>query len=919
VGVPGLSLAATPYVLPPLLASATSVGLALYAWLQRRTAPGASGFAGLMAAAGWWALSNALQIGGTDLWTKVLWHRAQYVGILLVPLAWLAFTIQYTRHEGWLRPRSFAAAGIVPALMLVLILTNERHHLVWTFVGLRSGGPFLVLETARGPCFWISTAFAYLCLVLGVALLLPRLLGSPRLQRRQTATLLLGLAIPWLSNALFLTQTGRVGHDLTPFTLAISGVICAWGLFRYRLLDLVPVARDAVIEGMSDGMVVFDDAGRIVDLNPAARRILGEGMGDPLGRTAAEAFGGWPELVEALGRADPADVALGEGGARRSYELRLSPLTDRRGRSSGRLLVLRDATVHKRTEAELAAEKRLFENLLAVARATTERPTLAATLQNTLQVASTLTGAQGSSLILIDERGATTDSIIVENGMLLLSRPDFAGQVLERGLAGWVMRNREPALVADAQSDERWLPIPRSASFEVRSALSFPIGIGPSLVGVLTLVHAQPDYFSLEQLGFIRAAAAQIAVAVHNAQTFDAYSRLAERQTRLYEVLRAVGGELDPAAVPRVAVEAIGQRTTWLNVTVSVPAEGGRSWRIEALKPELSNVGQQPLEAGIVGRAFVTGRTQNVADVAADPDYVIGSPLIRSELAVPLRRGSHRLGVLNLESDRRAEFGPEDVQFAESLADAVALSLDNARQHRQLLDLEKMRDELTHTLVHDLRNPLTSVSGVLEVLESGLTRGAAPEIQQELLRVAHHSARRMADMIDDILDVSRLESGHMPVELARVSLAPLVDETFQLEQPLAREKKLLLESRVPPEPLVEVDPRLLGRVLQNLVGNAVKFTPHGGRVSVSAELAIADPPMVRVVVSDNGPGISPQVRERLFQKFVTAGVGHGTGLGLAFCRLAVEAQGGKIWMEDRGGRGCTFCFTVPVSCQDTTV
>src|SRR5262249_32706867 len=261
-------------------------------------------------------------------------------------------------------------------------------------------------------------------------------------------------------------------------------------------------------------------------------------------------------LVDALRRDEPADIAMGEGGARRIYELRLSPLTDGLGRSTGRLLILRDATAHKRTEAELAAEKRLFESLLAVARATTARPTLDAALQNPLQVASSLTGAQGASLFLVDERGALTDSIVVEGGVLLVSRSDLVQPVLERGLAGWVARNREPALVADTRSDERWLPTQLPKTFEVRSALSFPISIGPTLMGVLTLVHPQPDYFSLEQLGFIRAAAAQIAVAVHNAQSFDAHSRLAERQTRLYEVLRAVGSELDPEAVARVAVQA---------------------------------------------------------------------------------------------------------------------------------------------------------------------------------------------------------------------------------------------------------------------------------------------------------------------------------------------------------------------------
>jgi signal transduction histidine kinase len=374
--------------------------------------------------------------------------------------------------------------------------------------------------------------------------------------------------------------------------------------------------------------------------------------------------------------------------------------------------------------------------------------------------------------------------------------------------------------------------------------------------------------------------------------------------------------------VARVAGDAIGQRTGWRNVVVAMPAADGEHWKIVAAANELWQVGQQPLTHGVVGRAFATAHTQLVPDVSADPDYVAGSPSIRSELAVPLRRGERRLGVLNLESDQLAAFGPDDVALAESLADAVALALDHARlyhaladEHRRLRDLEKMRDELAHAMVHDLRNPLTAVSGVLELLDIA-TGDFISEAHREMLGVARHSAQRMARLIDAILEVNRLESGSMPVERDRIQLAPLVEETLVLQTPLAGDKRLQLEADVPPAaPPLWADPKLVGRVLQNLVGNAVKFTPEGGTIRVSAALEPSEPGMLRIEVSDTGPGIPVAIQPRLFQKFVTGGRGpsHGSGLGLAFCRLAVEAHGGRIWVRSSPGGGATILFTVPVA------
>jgi signal transduction histidine kinase len=237
--------------------------------------------------------------------------------------------------------------------------------------------------------------------------------------------------------------------------------------------------------------------------------------------------------------------------------------------------------------------------------------------------------------------------------------------------------------------------------------------------------------------------------------------------------------------------------------------------------------------------------------------------------------------------------------------------------------LAKMRDDLTHTMVHDLRNPLTGISTALKLLDSKLSDVLSPA-QHRLLEIADSSAERMVGLVSAILDVSRLESGRMPIDAGPVPLSTLVDEAIELQSPLAVTNDLQLIDDVPNDlPLAWADQELIGRVLQNLIGNAIKFTPRGGTVTIRAEqcdqVSHGIPfAFLCISVIDTGPGIPADLKENLFQKFVVgAQTEHGSGLGLAFCKLAVEAHGGQIWVESEPGSGATFTFSLPIAALDT--
>jgi signal transduction histidine kinase len=230
--------------------------------------------------------------------------------------------------------------------------------------------------------------------------------------------------------------------------------------------------------------------------------------------------------------------------------------------------------------------------------------------------------------------------------------------------------------------------------------------------------------------------------------------------------------------------------------------------------------------------------------------------------------------------------------------------------------LERLREDMMHTMVHDLRNPLTGIVAGLNMVLDGFMGDLQPE-QQQILSLAQSSSDRMMRLVNAILDVNRLESGRMPVNLKAVSVGDLLLAVLPAQATIAQGKRIQLGYNLPPDlPAVLADAVLLQRVLQNLVGNALKFTPVGGAVHITArmlpESSVA--PVVVLTVCDNGPGIPIEIQPQLFQKFVTGGQPeHGSGLGLAFCKLVIEAHGQRIWMESSADAGATFALTLAVA------
>ncbi|NTU80272.1 MAG: PAS domain-containing protein [Chloroflexales bacterium] len=355
----------TPYAVAPAMAALICMAMAAMVW-RRRGLPLVRAFLSLLAGTAIWCLFNTFELSNATLVGKVLLSQLRYIGIIVVPFAWLAFALIYTGRERWLSWRTFALPVALQVPFAVAIVTNDLHHLVWMPLELQydAAAGLYYLAGGFGPLWYSHAAISYTLTLVGTVLIFRSLLRSPPLYRSQAVALLVGVLLPWVASVLFVTGHSPLPNvDITPIAFAFSGVALAIGITRFQMLKVVPAARDAVIESMGDALIVLDSERRIVDVNPAALCMIGRSAREIIGRTIIDLLPNHEELVNRLRDQEAAtsELTLDRGRGLEHYDIRVSSLKDGRGHITGRLIVARDISVQKRFEAELQHAKELAE------------------------------------------------------------------------------------------------------------------------------------------------------------------------------------------------------------------------------------------------------------------------------------------------------------------------------------------------------------------------------------------------------------------------------------------------------------------------------------------------------------------------------------------------------------------------------
>ena len=535
------------YIALMLLTAALALALALYI-ARRRSAPGALALVVLMLAAAVWSTMYAFELAGADLPTKLFWVKLEYLGIVSIAPAWFVFAIQYTERPRWLtqNPQSLVALALVPLITLALAWTNEAHGLIWSRTGLTASGPLLLLDVDYGVWNWVSSAYSYLLMLLGSIWFVAMLRRSAHLYRWQAAVALVGMLAPLAANALFLSRLGPFpGLDLTPFGFALGGLAYAWSLFRLRLLDIVPIARRAVVDGLGDGVIVLDARQRIVDANPAAQRLAGSSDVEMIGRPVAQALRAWAPLAEQLrdlnGARTELTLGLGEGSARQYYDVQISPLTNRHGDPVGGLVVLHDITHRKQAEEALRRQNEYLAALHETTLGLIERLDSTGLLQTIVDRAATLMGTPHGFLYVADPTGT---EMVLRVGTGIFA--EAVGSRLRRGDAPGGR-----AVTAGERYD--WSNHIAELS-RLRAVGSIPLRAGAEVIGIIGLAYSEAGrVFTSDQVDLLSRFGQLAALALHNASLYAAAQEELNERKRVEAKMQQAKDELETRVVERTA------------------------------------------------------------------------------------------------------------------------------------------------------------------------------------------------------------------------------------------------------------------------------------------------------------------------------------------------------------------------------
>jgi NtrC-family two-component system sensor histidine kinase KinB len=511
--------------------------------------------------------------------------------------------------------------------------------------------------------------------------------------------------------------------------------------------------------------------------------------------------------------------------------------------------------------------KSSLELLYSISRELTTTLDLGTLLNRVLLLSIEYIGAERGTLIVLDEKHRPINAAAVLDKQLVPHSLEQSKATLDQGLAGWVLRNRQPVLIADTSRDERWLrrPDDDAARSGAKSAISTPLTVREQLVGVLTIVHPEPNFFTPDHLSLLQTIADQAGIAVYNARLYDSLQTATRRYHQLFD------DSIDPILV-----------SDWSGRIVEANRQAARATGREL--HELQKLTVFELHSVMLDRL---GEGFN-----------------------SLRTG----GTIAYESslkNRNGEALPVEVTVRKVDISGGELLQWFMRDISERKALDRLREDLTAMVYHDLRSPLSNIISSLDMLESLLPTENAATLHS-VFSIATRSTDRMQRLISSLLDINRLEAGQTITNFKSVEAANLVREASETIQPLIESKQLTLTVELPALPAVWVDEDMLRRVLINLLENACKFTASKGAVMVGG--AHVDD-QVQLWVQDTGPGIPLEARDQIFEKFTRLNVERapkGLGLGLAFCRLAVQAHGGRIWVESEMGHGSRFIFSLPV-------
>ncbi|HEY7085531.1 MAG TPA: GAF domain-containing protein [Hyphomicrobiaceae bacterium] len=579
------------------------------------------------------------------------------------------------------------------------------------------------------------------------------------------------------------------------------------------------------------------------------------------------------------------------------------------------------------------------EVLGVISRSPTElQPVLATIVETTARLCGAdkaiIRRRQGDSFVVVAAHGGSA-----EQRQYLAEHPVAAGP---RSVVGRVALTRRTVHIPDIRTEPGFTQFDLAQEAGFASLLAVPLLRKGELVGVLVLTHSDAYPFSSEQIERAETFADQAVIAIENARLFEEVqartaelSRSVAELKALGQVSQAVNSSLDLKIVLATILGHACEMSDTAGGAIYVLNEESGELLLEAghnmTDEHLAAVRQHPIHLGdpVVGECALRGEAVEIVDVTAEarsyPLFgILARAGFRALLAVPLLHQGRAIGALIVRRRRPGAFAPDIVNLLKAFAAQSSLAIYNARlfheierKGEQLAVASQHKSQFLANMSHELRTPLNAILGYTELMLDGLY-GDLPIKTTDVLERVQKNGTHLLGLINDVLDLSKIEAGQLVLSLEEYSLKDIVQTVVSATESLASAKKLPLKVDVVDGlPLGHGDARRIAQVLLNLVGNAIKFTDVG-EVRIAAQMANA---MFSVAVADTGPGIAASEQARIFNEFHQVDSSNtkkkgGTGLGLAIAKRIVELHGGRIWVTSELGSGSTFQVELPVRVEE---
>ncbi len=818
---------------------------------------------------------------------EITWfYRFEYFGISFLSAFYLMFALHFSGRSKWLTLRNKFFLLIIPITTLILVFTNESHHLFYTEGKMNDLGPFP--SFAFKPSFWyfVQQTYVILTMTLSLFFLGNMLKRTALIYRRQLILMLLATLFPFLGYLAYQLRLVPFGIDPVSFTFTLSGIVIYLALARFKLFDLMPIARSKLFEMIQDGVFVFDLTDRLVDFNQMACKQLKINKKD-LGKSVHELLEPWPEILQfvAYYNSGKLEIKLLDDGNTFYYKINLLVLENGNDIKQGKLVVINDITDLVNTEKARNYTASKLDAVIA---------------------------AMPDMMFVIDRSGVITDFFASDTEQLFLNKDEVLGASLKQ-LFNEEEANELMQILNNSLHSEKLSTYQHEMNFsgvlkhyEVRIS-------GMDEEHVLVIERNVTESYEMRQSLIYQSGFQEILM-----QLASRFIYITESDTDfvISDSLRQIGEyiEVDRCYIFRYDFENVSMTNTheWCRQGI-LPLIKSRQMLALHVMADWSSLHQRG-ETTFVENPKKLNPTDPVRQLMESID-------IQSIITIPMLSQKNCLGFVGFESkkDNRKWFDSE-VSLLKIFTGMLANLQEKITIEQALVEARikaeasnRLKTAFMNNISHEIRTPLNGIIGFGEII-------ANEELtlveKNKFLTVVQESSERLIHTIDDYIDISMLVTGNQEANRKNFLILNLIEEVVEEFSEMGSLKNIAISATIPQElkhQTIFSDYDLIHKVFNHLMGNSLKFTEKGSiRIGVTREIN-----NLIFYVEDSGIGIADNVQNYVFDSFMqedfsSTRMYEGSGLGLSIVKGIVTLLGGQITLSSAKGIGTTIYFSIPI-------